>query len=316
MKKTIFNHFLGTILLALLISPFNLFSQINRKTVKQAPDKSGNIASIANDGFQIRNGVKYKFVHRSKSAKKPNQGDIITLSLKYSLIRTYGDTLLFDTKNMPQKSLMVSLNPPSFKGDIMEAFGLLEEGDTLNFIAPADSFFVRTAGMGQLPNFVTPNSELIFTASLMRYSTMEEYQLERAQMDSISMDQEKLDRRRYLLENRIKMKPRESGLIIVPITEGTGPKPSFGQKVTVHYTGYLLNGQKFDSSVDRKEPFSFTLGQGQVIKGWDEGIAELNAGAKAKLIIPSSIGYGSSGAGQSIPPFATLVFEVELIKAE
>jgi peptidylprolyl isomerase len=83
----------------------------------------------------------------------------------------------------------------------------------------------------------------------------------------------------------------------------------------VHYTGYLTDGTKFDSSLDRGEPFSFSLGVGQVIKGWDEGIALLKPGAKAKLIIPSSIGYGARNMG-SIPPFSTLIFDVELIKFE
>jgi peptidylprolyl isomerase len=97
--------------------------------------------------------------------------------------------------------------------------------------------------------------------------------------------------------------------------EGSGEKPQNGQKVTVHYTGYLTDGTKFDSSVDRGEPFSFSLGLGQVIKGWDEGIALLKPGAKAKLIIPSSIAYGARNMG-SIPPFSTLIFDVELIKFE
>lgn len=104
-----------------------------------------------------------------------------------------------------------------------------------------------------------------------------------------------------------------SGLKYIDETEGTGDSPNTGQKVTVHYTGTLENGKKFDSSKDRDEPFTFTIGIGQVIKGWDEGVATMKVGGKRKLIIPSELGYGSRGAGGVIPPNATLHFDVELI---
>jgi peptidylprolyl isomerase len=108
-----------------------------------------------------------------------------------------------------------------------------------------------------------------------------------------------------------------SGLRIVDVKPGTGPVPQAGQTVTVNYTGWLFvdgkKGKKFDSSLDRGEPFSFTLGQGQVIKGWDEGLATMRVGGKRTLIIPPDLGYGASGAGGDIPPGATLIFDVDLI---
>ena len=104
-----------------------------------------------------------------------------------------------------------------------------------------------------------------------------------------------------------------SGLEYVILEEGDGPIPENGQIVSVHYTGWLLDGSKFDSSVDRGTPFQFPLGQGRVIGGWDEGIALLNEGSTARLIIPSDLGYGEFGSG-SIPPGASLVFEVELLE--
>lgn len=104
-----------------------------------------------------------------------------------------------------------------------------------------------------------------------------------------------------------------SGLKYIDEMEGTGDSPNTGQKVTVHYTGTLENGKKFDSSKDRDEPFTFIIGIGQVIKGWDEGVATMKVGGKRKLIIPSELGYGTRGAGGVIPPNATLHFDVELI---
>lgn len=104
-----------------------------------------------------------------------------------------------------------------------------------------------------------------------------------------------------------------SGLQYVELVVGSGATAQAGQTVLVHYTGWLENGKKFDSSVDRGQPFSFPLGVGRVIKGWDEGVQGMKVGGKRKLIIPSNLGYGARGAGGIIPPHATLIFEVELL---
>jgi len=104
-----------------------------------------------------------------------------------------------------------------------------------------------------------------------------------------------------------------TGLEYVEILEGTGAQPKAGDSVSVHYTGWLKSGQKFDSSHDRGQPLVFLLGRGRVIKGWDEGVASMKVGGKRKLIIPAHLGYGDRGAGGVIPPGATLIFEVELV---
>ncbi len=105
----------------------------------------------------------------------------------------------------------------------------------------------------------------------------------------------------------------DSGLKIEDLVSGDGAEAKAGQMVTVHYTGWLTNGSKFDSSKDRNDPFRFKLGAGQVIRGWDEGVAGMQIGGKRKLTIPPQLGYGARGAGGVIPPNATLVFEVELL---
>ena len=104
-----------------------------------------------------------------------------------------------------------------------------------------------------------------------------------------------------------------SGLQYIDVKKGDGPTAAAGQKVSVHYTGWLLDGTKFDSSRDRGTPFDFDLGQGQVIKGWDEGVAGMQVGGQRRLIIPANLGYGDQGAGNLIPPGATLIFDVELL---
>jgi FKBP-type peptidyl-prolyl cis-trans isomerase len=104
-----------------------------------------------------------------------------------------------------------------------------------------------------------------------------------------------------------------SGLKYTELQQGEGREAKSGDTVSVHYTGWLENGTKFDSSLDRRSPFSFNLGAGQVIRGWDEGVAGMKVGGKRRLTIPASLGYGARGAGGVIPPNATLIFEVELL---
>ena len=104
-----------------------------------------------------------------------------------------------------------------------------------------------------------------------------------------------------------------SGLIIEELTVGTGAEAAAGQYVSVHYTGWLTDGTKFDSSKDRGDPFEFPLGAGHVIRGWDEGVQGMKVGGSRKLTIPAALGYGARGAGGVIPPNATLLFEVELL---
>jgi peptidyl-prolyl cis-trans isomerase A (cyclophilin A) len=139
-----------------------------------------------------------------------------------------------------------------------------------------------------------------------------------AQQDLIRKQEETRMAAKTNFENEMKAKypgakQTASGLMYIIEKEGTGPNPQKGQTVSVHYAGYLTDGKKFDSSFDRNEPIEFPLGMGNVIQGWDEGIALLKKGGKAKLIIPSQLAYGERGAGGVIPPNATLVFDVELV---
>jgi FKBP-type peptidyl-prolyl cis-trans isomerase len=144
----------------------------------------------------------------------------------------------------------------------------------------------------------------------IQYEKMQQ-EMEQQSNDQLSIDLELIDN--YLKENNITAKSAESGLRYVITKMGSGENAAPGDNVTVHYTGMLLNGEKFDSSLDRNQPFSFQLGQGMVIRGWDEGITYFNKGSEGTLYIPSTLGYGTSGAGGVIPPNAVLIFEIQVL---
>jgi FKBP-type peptidyl-prolyl cis-trans isomerase len=154
---------------------------------------------------------------------------------------------------------------------------------------------------------------------VMSKAAYEKEQADKKKLDDAKKETAKKEEagklQKYLKEKKITAKPTTSGLYFIEKVKGTGPQAVAGKKVSMHYTGTLLDGKKFDSSLDRGKPFEFTLGQGQVIKGWDEGVAMMKKGGKATFIIPSSIGYGEREMGQ-ITPYSTLVFDVELIDVQ
>lgn len=254
-------------------------------------------------------GLKYKFFVLDDAKAAPETGQIMSLKM------TYGseDSVFFNTDMSPDKTMKLPMQESAFPGDFYEMMSLMHMGDSAVFYLDADSFFTKTAGYPNAPEFAAGLEQLKFNVMLVKAQTEEELKLE-MEAEALKMQEGEaeiiLD---YVKENNYDVEPTESGLYVVVTKKGNGAKPKAGDKVKVHYTGKLLDGTVFDSSVERGQPFEFPIGQGRVIKGWDEGIAMLNVGSKATLIIPSSIGYGERGAGRDIPPFAPLVFDVELI---
>ncbi len=282
---------------------------------------ASNVEGVNDKIEKTKNGVSVNWVRRNPDAALVKVSDIAEINISY-YTKGKKDSLIFDSKNTPQKAILVQIKESAFKGDIMEILTLMHLGDSAIFNLSADSFFFKTVGVKELPKGITKGSELQFFVGLKDFKTEEQMRAMQAQLE----EQEKIKGqesqmkegtiiKEYLEKNGITQTPTASGLIIVTKTKGNGVKPAKGQKVTVHYTGTLMDGTKFDSSVDRGDPFVFTLGQGQVISGWDEGIAELEVGGSATLIIPSSIAYGPRGTGP-IGPYSPLVFEVQLLKVE
>jgi FKBP-type peptidyl-prolyl cis-trans isomerase len=254
------------------------------------------------------NGLFYKFHVEAGDTARPKVNDVLQINLSYYTMKEDAvDTLIMKPTAMP-----FQLMAPFFKGDLMEGLAMMGKGDSATFIVQADSFFTKFVRQPR-PNFIDSNSVLYFDVKMNDFMSMEQMMKKREEENAQKRVAEAEIIKKYVADNNITVQPTESGLYVIETLKGKGPKPAAGQKVKVHYTGMLLDGTKFDSSLDRGQPFEFTLGQNEVIKGWDEAIALLTKGSKARLIIPSSIGYGERGAGQVIPPFATLIFEVELI---
>lgn len=197
-----------------------------------------------------------------------------------------------------------------------EALTLMSKGSKATAIVPSNLAFGEQ-GRGQM---VAPYTTLLYEFEMLDFMSKAQFEKEQ-DAEKKKAEETKLKAKegeqgllqKYLKDNKITVSPTASGLYYIEKTKGTGTNPVKGKTVKVHYTGTLLDGTKFDSSVDRKQPYEFVLGQGQVIKGWDEGIALMKKGGKARLIVPSSLAYGENGRMPTIPPSATLVFDVELL---
>ncbi|MFN4123011.1 MAG: FKBP-type peptidyl-prolyl cis-trans isomerase [Flavobacteriales bacterium] len=278
------------------------------------------LSSCGNDFSKTDSGLYFKIIRENPNERKGTlDSDVMMLNLSYY---SESDSLIFSSADRPEGFVYIPLIPPSYKGDIMEGLAMLHVGDSALFKVVADSFFIKNAGIELIPG-IKKGSLLTFYVGVRDIKSRQ--QLMDEQMGQRKRDYEEIEklrelepteRQQYLERNGITAKPSESGLIYIEELKGKGPKAQKDKRVYVHYAGYLLNGRKFDSSFDRGEPIDFILGAGQVIAGWEEGISMMNVGTKAKLIIPSILGYGSNGSPPTIPPYSTLVFDVELVKIE
>lgn len=271
---------------------------------------AASVASAQIKYTKNSNGLEYcKF--SNNAAKKIEEGSFVFLNIRY---KNSKDSVLFDTWAM-KKQVSFKVEKPDFKADLNEGLLMLAQGDSACFKVNADSLFERTFHQ-PMPPFIQKGSFLKFDVKVERVTTEEILIAEQKAEEEKSLKMESSAIQNYITANKLSPVKTESGLQYVITYPTKGIAPVQGKKVTVHYTGKLLDGKKFDSSVDRGQPFEFVLGTGQVIKGWDEGIALLKKGEKALLIIPSNLAYGTRGAGGIIKANTPLTFEVELIDCE
>ena len=261
-------------------------------------------------GYRIApSSLEYQFIKRNSANKKAAIGS----NIKIHIITSVADSAIFDSKKINNNEAVPSpITVSKHNGDLMEGFAMMREGDIANFRAVIDSVMREKK---QWPPFAKQGDTMSFRVEMVEVKTKEEIEKE-ASMATVSEDKAIT---KYIIANKLSSNviKAPSGLYYIITKPGTGQNIEVGETVSMNYTGYLLNGTVFDSNIDPKfkhvEPFDFALGKGRVIKGWDEGIALLNKGAKAKLIIPSRLAYGSRAMGDKIPANSVLVFDVEVL---
>ncbi|MCL2434969.1 MAG: FKBP-type peptidyl-prolyl cis-trans isomerase [Lentimicrobiaceae bacterium] len=255
-------------------------------------------------------GFYYKFYVENKHEVKPQIGDIVDVTYNFRI----KDSIL--VKDAPLYDQIIE---SLYAGDVYAALRKMHLGDSATFILDGIAFFQHF--MGQPWPFET--DELYFDVILHQITPQEEYEEIQAQqlreyeamIEELRLAEGGLIRD-YIERNNIRVQPTANGLYLVRTVNGGGKAIKAGSRVMVHYTGKLLDGTIFDSSVERGEPFEVTVGEGFVIPGWEEALLLMRGGDKATVLIPSRLAYGSRGAGYVIMPYTPIVFEIEIISVE
>lgn len=263
------------------------------------------------DYSKTEKGLTYKFHIFENDALKPSIGDQLVLKM---YIISESKKMLYDYKNEGEK-MKIILTEPRFNGDLHEGFAMMGIGDSASFIVDADS--LKFHHYGEFPELNKISGKIVFEINLNEiiHSTSSDNKLKNKKSNKqFEYDQtSEYDLiRKYLKKNEIVTKPENSGLIIIEQKINNGPRPLNGQFVKVHYSGSFLNGETFDSSIG-KDPLKFKLDNKEVIEGFEEAVKLLSIGSNIKIIIPSSIAYGAKGKDDIIPPYSSLIFEIQLI---
>jgi FKBP-type peptidyl-prolyl cis-trans isomerase len=280
-----------------------------------------------NGGFKQGDGGLLYNIHTSKGGAKIKEGDFVSMNM---VVKTDGDSILNSTYESGQPNRL-AMPKPQAKGDVVAGIGLLGEGDSATFKISADSIF--KGGQQRPPGF--KSKYLVFQVKIEKViakgalndqvfrGRVTDYL--KTQMDGLKA-QEPAKIKKYIDDNHLKLEKTASGLLYVITNPGTGEKPAAHDTAVVNYTGKLVTGKVFDTSIKevaQKEkmpidpmrqfaPIRIPVGEGKVIPGWDEGLQLLNKGAKAIFIVPSDIAYKDQGVGP-IAPFTPLVFEMEMV---
>ncbi len=257
---------------------------------------------------ESKSGFHYKLLKIGESEIKPAPGDYITADISYS---TMEDSVFFHGRRKFQ------ISEPEYKGAIDECFAMLAEGDKAKFIISADKFFNITLN-SSLPSFIDSGSNMKIGVNMLEVQKQAEYQKEKEAFLKWIEDfgeYEQIVLRQYLEKNKIDVEPTNTGLVFIPIRTGEGEIVTEGDTITVHYEGKFLNGKFFDSTKKRAQPFEFVYGQEwQVIEGLEEAFGMMREGGKALVILPSDIAFGQEGSSTGIiPPFTSLIYEIELM---
>jgi FKBP-type peptidyl-prolyl cis-trans isomerase FkpA len=258
---------------------------------------------------ELGNGTWYKLHMIGENPVKPQPGDYITINLAYATMK---DSIFF------RGTRKLQIDTPAYKGSVDACFALLAEGDSATFILNARDFFSKTLKT-QLPKFISPEGSIKINAGMQGIQTRAEYEEEKEAfltwIDDFG-DYEKVLLKQFISSEKPGISPLPSGIYYINLRPGKGKKVELGDTLTINYEGRFLNGKFFDSTVKRHQPFQFVYGtEWQVIKGLEQAIGMMREGEHSLFILPSELGFGNTGSSTGvIPPFTSLIFEVEILK--
>ncbi len=280
------------------------------------------------DGFKTsEDGVVYKFFKQNNEGTTPKEGDLVSIAYTFVTKVKGKDSIILNSKNAPNGVVEMPLPKSSFKGSMEAGMMMMHQGDSAVFKFPLDSFFLKTQ-RGQMLDTVNykAGDPMYFTVKLISIKPKAELEKEmaekqkKAQEMTMAAEKEEMPKlEAYLKANNITTAPTASGLILIEKVKGTGRQIVKDDSVYFRYTGKLLDGTIFDTSEkDGRPPLGSMVGQTPpgLFAGLEEALLKLKVGSKTTIIAPSKLAYGAQGAGSAIPPFASVVFEFEVVKAK
>ncbi len=265
---------------------------------------------------ETNTGLLYKLRMIGDGKRKPSAGDFLQLVITY---KTEKDSIFLETNSCNETGMVIlPFNHSSFTGSFEEGLVSMNEGDSVSFIVNSDSLFTRFFKT-PIPLFLATDSIVKMEVKLHRILNKEEYKQEVNKFCQLIEDRDIEEQRKlhtYLDTNKTRFSQLKNGMYYLSLRQGKGSGVSSGDVLKINYKGYFLNGKQFESTYDRGQPLEFTYGeQGQVIKGMETAISLMNEGEKAKFIIPSQLAYGGAGSSTGIiPPYTTVIYEIELVK--
>jgi FKBP-type peptidyl-prolyl cis-trans isomerase len=260
-------------------------------------------------GFKkTQSGLYYKFYSRNVSAPQPKLTDFLKVNMTCYL----NDSLYYDWQGS-QHEVYTQLQDPIFKGDLQEAYAMMHLGDSASFYVKADS--VATLYYEQDPSVVglKPDDYFRYEVKLVDVMSEEEFMANIEKMKETMKKASQKALADYITANNIKVTPNPSGVYIIPLEKGYGRCPEKGEKVELDFSATLLDGQSVGSTFGSPDKFSFVLGEGYTIQGWEEIVPKMHLGERVKAIIPFDLAYGEHSVG-SIPAYANLVYDIKLLK--
>jgi FKBP-type peptidyl-prolyl cis-trans isomerase FkpA len=269
-------------------------------------------------GFKkSESGFYYKFYVQNDDSIKADTNFILTMNIKYRVNIDGKDSVFFNSKDMA-KPFQIGVQKPQFKGDVFEAFAMLHQGDSATFILGARDFFTKTAQYPSVPPGIDSTTKIYFDVRVLKVESLEQMKKEAEAKAAKLKGEESGKLQRFLTSKSITTAPTASGIYYVEEKPGSGQLIQKGQFVKMDFSVTTIDDKKVFSTIDRKQPISFEYGQPFDTKGLDEGIGMMKKGTKARIIVPSAMGFGEKGrrdmsGNEIIAPFSPVIYDVEIL---